>query len=203
MAAGRGVTARPAIRAHRLLLGSRANGPGRRAVLWVQGCSIRCPGCFNPETHDPEGGEEIPVDEIARRIREAAPCLEGITVSGGEPLEQAPAVAALLASVRRETSLSAILFTGLPWDEVLALREAPSILASVDVVLAGPHDPLLPRSGDLGGTAAKPARFITGRYRREDLRAPPAEVFLTAGGDIELSGIDPPRWEADAFEVRR
>jgi anaerobic ribonucleoside-triphosphate reductase activating protein len=194
---------RRTIRVGRLLLGSRANGPGRRAVLWVQGCSIRCPGCFNPETHDPAGGEEVDVEALLRRLRDAAPDLEGLTVSGGEPLEQAPALASLLGPLRRETRLSAILFTGLRWDRVLALPEAPSILASVDVVLPGPYDRSSPPAGDLRGTAAKSARFLTGRYGPGDLRSPPAEVFVTAEGNLELSGAEPPRWGASAFEGLR
>ena len=42
------------LRLHAFLPRSRANGPGWRSVVWVQGCSLGCPGCFNPQTHDRE-----------------------------------------------------------------------------------------------------------------------------------------------------
>ena len=38
---------------------SRANGPGVRFVVWLQGCTLGCPGCFNPSTHAAAGGREL------------------------------------------------------------------------------------------------------------------------------------------------
>ena len=65
---------------------SAANGPGRRAVLWVQGCTLACPGCFNPRTHD-RSGDQVGVDELFSRIDQLGDRIEGVTVSGGEPLQ--------------------------------------------------------------------------------------------------------------------
>ncbi|HZI36693.1 MAG TPA: 4Fe-4S cluster-binding domain-containing protein, partial [Acidimicrobiia bacterium] len=45
------------VRVLRFLPATDAEGPGRRAALWVQGCSIRCPGCFNPHSWAFDGGE--------------------------------------------------------------------------------------------------------------------------------------------------
>src|SRR5512142_2285205 len=91
------------IRVHSFLESSRSNGPGNRAVLWVQGCSLGCPGCFNPETHPTDPAELIPVDELVKRIQKLSPDLEGLTISGGEPLQQRRAVQALLEQVRSTT----------------------------------------------------------------------------------------------------
>ena len=66
------------LRLHAFLPRSRANGPGTRAVIWVQGCSLGCPGCFNPKTHAFSGGEEVPVEELFQRIVELGPAIEGI-----------------------------------------------------------------------------------------------------------------------------
>ena len=71
------------------------DGPGVRFVVFTQGCPLRCKCCHNPDTWDPRQGQELPVEELARR---AARCKEyfgtegGITVSGGEPLLQAAEV---------------------------------------------------------------------------------------------------------------
>ena len=78
---------------------SIVDGPGFRYVLFVQGCPHRCPGCHNPESHDPEGGTEMTVSEIFGQIMEN-PHLRGVTFSGGEPFEQAPALAELGAMIR-------------------------------------------------------------------------------------------------------
>ncbi|MBI2946940.1 MAG: radical SAM protein [Verrucomicrobia bacterium] len=114
------------LRLHSLLPCSRANGPGTRAVVWVQGCSLGCPGCFNPETHTVQGAESVAVDDLLQRIVGLGDSIEGITISGGEPLQQRPAVVELLRRVKAETALSVILFTGFRWEEVVGASERES-----------------------------------------------------------------------------
>lgn len=55
-------------RLHAIEPHSRANGPGLRTVVWFQGCTLRCPGCFNPETHDPGDGCEADTETVAEEI---------------------------------------------------------------------------------------------------------------------------------------
>ena len=65
-----------------------ANGQGVRTVLWVSGCSLHCPGCHNPESHDRYAGK--PFDEDAKKELFDAlskPYVRGLTLSGGHPLE--------------------------------------------------------------------------------------------------------------------
>ncbi|MBZ0237815.1 MAG: radical SAM protein, partial [Deltaproteobacteria bacterium] len=64
---------------------SRANGPGTRFVIWMQGCSLGCPGCFNPTTHAPAGGELVDTAALLAEVA-ATRGLDGLTLSGGEPL---------------------------------------------------------------------------------------------------------------------
>jgi len=109
------------LRIHQFLPVSYANGPGCRAVLWVQGCPLHCPGCFNPNTHAFGQGQWVRVDELAARISALGPGLEGISISGGEPLMQAPALVELLRHIKRHTLLSVILFTGYTWAETQSL----------------------------------------------------------------------------------
>jgi hypothetical protein len=106
------------LRSHGFLPHSRANGPGPRAVIWVQGCSLGCPGCFNPETHSLDGGEVVAVDDLFQRIIALGDSIEGLTISGGEPLQQRAAVTELLRRLKSETNLSVVLFTGFTWEEV-------------------------------------------------------------------------------------
>src|SRR5437899_10929868 len=72
---------------------TEAEGPGRRFALWFQGCPLRCPGCCNPEMLPFEGGQAVPLPEVAAQLRSAAAAhgLEGITLLGGEPLAHAAA----------------------------------------------------------------------------------------------------------------
>ena len=70
---------------------SRANGPGVRAVIWVQGCTIGCPGCYNAFTHPHEKRTLVTPDTIAEWVS-SLEAIEGVSFSGGEPFEQAKAV---------------------------------------------------------------------------------------------------------------
>jgi anaerobic ribonucleoside-triphosphate reductase activating protein len=174
---------------------SRANGPGLRAVLWVQGCSLACPGCFNPETHSFTGGHFVSPDDLFRRIASLEGSIEGITISGGEPLQQRRPLLALLRRLRRETALSVLVFTGFTWDEVRGLPDADALLACIDVLIAGRYDGTQHLARGLRGSANKTVHFLTNRYTPDDLETvPPAEVFITPGGAIQLTGIDPLRW---------
>jgi anaerobic ribonucleoside-triphosphate reductase activating protein len=184
-----------ALRLHSFLPASTANGPGVRAVVWVQGCSLGCPGCYNPDTHAFAGGELVPVDELFGRLVALGAGIEGVTVSGGEPLQQRPALLALLGRVRRETALSVLVFTGFRWEEVNRFPEAAELLGCVDVLIAGRYEQAQHLALDLRGSANKAVHFLTARYGPADLRAvPPAEVVITADGEVVATGIDPPRF---------
>jgi anaerobic ribonucleoside-triphosphate reductase activating protein len=120
--------------------------------------------------------------------------IEGLTVSGGEPLQQRCALLALLQRVRRETGLSVLVFTGFTWDEVQRLPEAEALLACMDVLIAGRYDHNQRLARNLHGSANKTVHLLTDRYTIASLQAvPPAEVIITEG-EVVMSGIDPVRW---------
>ncbi len=81
---------------HHFLAVSQANGPGSRAVLWLQGCHLKCPGCINPDTHNPESGKRINIKDIIKKLSHPMQTIEGVTISGGEPLEQIAPLTKLL-----------------------------------------------------------------------------------------------------------
>ncbi|MCR4413938.1 MAG: radical SAM protein [Thermoguttaceae bacterium] len=189
---------RQGLRIHRFLPVSHANGPGPRAVLWVQGCSLRCPGCFNPETHATGGGRWVSVDALLRRIKSLGAAIEGLTVSGGEPLEQLAPLTVLLRRLRRRTDYSVVLLTGYEWSEIQAMPSAAELLGCVDVVAAGRYRP---SASGVSGWAQKPLCFLTRRYTEADFASlPTAEVILGRRGEVILSGVDPLRWELRVAE---
>ena len=116
-----------------------ADGPGLRCVVFVQGCPHHCPGCQNPQTWPFEGGEEVSVEEVERRIR-ATVVDTGVTFSGGEPFTQAAALADLAERLRPDYDLAS--FTGYTWEGLMArAKEDPEILRFLgwlDVVVDGP-----------------------------------------------------------------
>ena len=182
------------LRLHAFLPRSRANGPGTRAVVWAQGCSLACPGCFNPQTHAFSGGEEVAVEQLSQRVVRLGPAIEGLTLSGGEPFQQREAFAELLARIRDETNLSVIVFTGYTWEEVSALPQAGGLLAGVDVLIAGRYVTAERAAHGLRGSANKTVHLLTPRYTLAELAAvPEAEVFFGPDGEIFASGIGPLR----------
>ena len=119
---------------------SIVDGPGFRYVLFVQGCPHRCPGCHNPESHDPEGGTEMTVSEIFGQIMEI-PHLRGVTCSGGEPFEQVDALLELAQRIK-ETNLTLMSYTGYTYEELIARNDEATnkLLSLLNILVDGPYD---------------------------------------------------------------
>src|SRR3569833_4572346 len=79
---------------------SSVNGPGRRAVIHVQGCTLSCRGCWNPETHKHGLGRQFEPIQLAQWISSQGSNIEGVTFSGGEPLQQSDELYVLLRLIR-------------------------------------------------------------------------------------------------------
>ena len=182
---------------HGRLARSSANGPGVRSVVWTQGCTLRCPGCFNPQTHAP-AGEPTPVDELV--VWACGNDVDGVTISGGEPLQQPTAVVPFARGCRA-AGLSVILFTGFSW-RYLALREPQLVSAlaeCVDVVLAGRYVRAQHLGSGLRGSANKTIELLSSRYRADEIDSTPsAEVVIRPDGSRALTGIDPLTIEKEA-----
>lgn len=119
---------------------SEVNGPGSRAVVWVQGCQRECGGCFNPASWSFEVNQLISVDELADKILSNSNN-EGVTFSGGEPFWQASALAEL-AKKLKAAGLNVMSFTGFTLGELQA-EDAPAgaqeLLEQLDILIDGPY----------------------------------------------------------------
>ncbi|MFD1177617.1 4Fe-4S single cluster domain-containing protein [Paenibacillus puldeungensis] len=118
---------------------SLVNGPGTRAVVWVQGCSIGCPGCFNPGTHSKMSATDEGADpeRLGRELGQLN--VDGLTLSGGEPLEQPEAVSELIRSFRQVNPGTVLIFSGYAPQRIFASPAARSAILLADAVLAGPY----------------------------------------------------------------
>ncbi|MEU6238256.1 4Fe-4S cluster-binding domain-containing protein [Kitasatospora sp. NPDC047058] len=124
-------------------------GPGRRLGVWFQGCPLACPGCMSRHTWDPSGGAELTVERFTALWREAladgtggSDGIVGLTVSGGEPLEQPQALAELLAAADEERhragrAADLLVYTGWEPAEIEADPAATAALAGADAVITG------------------------------------------------------------------
>ena len=119
---------------------TRAEGPGRRWALWVQGCALRCAGCCNPEMFDPRRGAAVEEAALITQISAARRGgVEGISVLGGEPFEQAAGLA-VLAEHARAIGLTVMVFSGYQLAELRARPDAAALLACTDVLVDGRFD---------------------------------------------------------------
>lgn len=119
---------------------STVNGPGCRAVVWVQGCARACGGCFNPASWPFEINQLMAVDELVATIL-AEPSHEGVTFSGGEPFWQAPALAAVARQVKA-AGLNVMSFSGFTLEELRSDRAptgAAELLDQLDLLIDGPY----------------------------------------------------------------
>ena len=115
---------------------SLVNGPGMRRVYFSQGCRHNCEGCFNPDTHDFNGGEERDMDELIEDALDN-PLLKGITFSGGDPLERA-AEFAYMAKAFKKAGLNIWCYTGFCFEQLLGNDDAIELLKYIDVLVDGP-----------------------------------------------------------------
>ncbi len=119
---------------------SEVNGPGCRAVVWVQGCLRECPDCFNPDSWSFEINQLIAIDELAQKIL-SNPLNEGVTFSGGEPFWQAPALAELARKVKAQ-GLNVMSFTGFTLEQLQsehAPAGAQALLDQLDILIDGAY----------------------------------------------------------------
>lgn len=121
---------------------TEAHGPGKRFALWVQGCSLMCPGCINQDMLPENGGSDMRVTQITsliqRQVQSAFP-IEGITFMGGEPMMQASAIADILAWCRENMDLNTILFSGYTLSVLRRSNDAniQRVLSMLDVLIDG------------------------------------------------------------------
>ena len=165
-----------------------ALGPGSRLGLWVQGCALACPGCMSRDTWDRTGGTVMMIDDLVAKCRAAlARGADGITVSGGEPLDQAPGLAGLLRRVRQLTvakPADVLVYTGYELAE--ARRRSPEVLALVDAVITGRYEVAQPTSLIWRGSANQRLVPLTGLGRErylEYVRAETARPAIQIGSD--------------------
>lgn len=124
---------------YRLYHGSVVDGPGRRSVVQVSGCSIRCEHCFVPQTHRLENGKLISISSIVEEIVAHRDEHDGVTILGGEPFDQAGPVAELVFRLRCH-GLHITIYSGYMFEGLIE-RKDPNIdfiLTHKDLLIDGP-----------------------------------------------------------------
>lgn len=168
---------------------SRANGPGERAVVWVQGCPRPvCPGCWNPAFLDvSREATHLTPDALVSQIL-AIDGLDGVTFSGGEPFHQAAALAQVAARVR-EHGLHVLVFTGYDRAELDERPDAAALIDATDILVAGPYRRESPCDEPLRSSTNQVVHVLRGAPLTLDADV---EVTIAPDGGLTITGFPPP-----------
>jgi len=167
-----------------------AEGPGRRYAIWVQGCPMRCPGCCNPELLRFGGGTPTTVAALLERVLAAQQesALAGLSLLGGEPFAQAPALAALAERVKA-AGLGVMVYSGFRLAELeqqIAAEEpgVARLLAATDLLVDGRYERDQPDSNRRWiGSSNQQLHFLSARHH-------PAQPEFSRGETIEFRLVD-------------
>jgi anaerobic ribonucleoside-triphosphate reductase activating protein len=113
------------------------NGEGIRKVIFAQGCKHHCKGCFNPDTHDFNGGYECDTEKIIERINNDY-MIDGVTFSGGDPFEQAEAFAHIAKNINKDLTIWC--YTGYTLQQIIDNIDRPGwkeLITNIDVLVDG------------------------------------------------------------------
>ena len=190
---------------HAFVPASRANGPGLRAVVYFQGCSLHCEKCWNPATHKFRG-VEVPVLEVVQRFEGASQSalLEGATFSGGEPMQQAEALLELMREFRRTAPTASLgMFTGYTEGELTSGQFATRFGSTVerrcelwravrgllDFAVMGRYDQTQPSIAPLRTSRNQRLVLFGSRYREGDFEPQLVEISIEESGKSVLTGF--------------
>ena len=160
---------------------STVNGPDNRFVIWTQGCPLHCAGCFNPLTHNINGGFDKDIAELAEQINQTAD-IRGITLTGGEPLLQVESVSKLLDLIDKD--LDVLLFSGYTFEEIKADSSKIKILYQIDAALLGRYNQNLPHP-----FYGKKLVLNGNRIKKEELKPWLKTEVIIQGDNVQITGL--------------
>ena len=173
---------------------SEVNGLGPHYTIWVEGCTLKCPDCFNPHTHDLTSGMEKKISHLLQDIKKywLKKQIIGLTLTGREPFHQINEVIQLTKQIKSQTNLGIIILTGYSPKELLRLPSIKSVTENIDLIIAGLYLREFKIQSGLRGSSNKNYLYYSDFYKKFVLdEIPLMEVIANEVGEIIISGIEP------------
>ena len=168
---------------------SEANGPGKRGVVWVQGCGRNCKGCFNPKAQSYSGGIEMQVSSIIKEFNLEQ--IEGITVRGGEPFDQPEELKKLL-ELAKKNNLNTLVYSGYTYEELC--KKNRDVLCFCNYLIDGPYKKDIPSKCKWAGSGNQRFLELENGEIKSDLTdceeySKTAEIIIDEQGNITVTGF--------------
>jgi anaerobic ribonucleoside-triphosphate reductase activating protein len=190
---------------HGFVAHSQVNGPGVRAIVYFQGCNLGCASCWNPATHAFTGPSREAAD-VAEQIATAhrTRTIEGVTFSGGEPMQQALDLLELIRLLKRgQSEISIGMYSGYTQHELdsgrfwtrygiaqaVRCRIWEDIKQHLDFAVLGRFVAARPSKLPLRTSANQVLRLFGDRYREEHFKPLEFEVHIEAQGLVQITGF--------------
>lgn len=162
-------------------------GPGLRSAIWVKGCTLACKGCWNKQYWPSTGGDLVTVEELNSKLN-SIEGVEGITLLGGEPLQQAPGILQLI-KLQKENNRTVMMYSGYEFAELNEIQKECVELS--DIVILGRYvENKRNTSLRWRGSENQILFSPTGRYDVNDYHDGENEisVHIDANGELTITG---------------
>jgi anaerobic ribonucleoside-triphosphate reductase activating protein len=199
---------------HGMVSHSTVNGPGERCVIWFQGCTLGCSGCWNPDTHKFDLSKRKHWSYVLDDILHLPVDLEGITFSGGDPMQHFWDLKCLIDCIKvHRPHWSIGMFTGYTYKELIegrwkyffdngsageeelvqplnvgSLEAWKEVEENLDFAIMGRYNKLLPTDKPLVTTSNQELKIFTDRYKPEDFESQAVEITIDENG-IVMTGF--------------
>lgn len=178
-------------------------GPGIRAAVWVHGCPLRCEGCVAQEDLPFAGGTRMSVAALAAGLSALPRDVTGVTFSGGEPMAQAAALAALVDRIQATREWSVMSYSGFTIEHLRRHGDMGqhALLARLDILVDGPYLPERHASLAWRGSSNQRLHFLTSRHQPPEHDTSAGLEFYVDGTTLSWVGVPPVPGFRTSFEA--
>lgn len=150
----------------RLLYPVTVLGPGKRAGLWLCGCSRNCFNCANPELQEHNENNNIPISSVISLVSSLPSEVSGYTITGGEPFDQTEELAELITFLNTVTD-DILVYSGYTYNELLMRKDDNTnyILDNIAVLIDGRYDENLNFGNKLKGSENQKVYVFREKYK--------------------------------------
>ena len=169
-------------------------GPGKRFVIWYQGCLKNCRNCINQDGRKLEGGIFYSNNELLELIMNEKE-LTGVTLSGGEPFIQVDEVFILIKVIKENTDLDIIIYTGYKLNDLIK-KYGNEFCEYIDILIDGEYIEELDHGEELRGSSNQKIHFLSNKYKKavlklEESQKREIQFDILGNNELFMIGIPP------------